>query len=112
MAKKKKGISTPAWITEGYESKEEYEKANKNSSVKTSKTLKKGSLKENKNSKVFRIRECPKCKSDNVGVVVGQDTKDEWECRSCGWRGKDIVSKELDEDEFMKYLDERGEEVA
>ena len=36
MAKKKKGISTPAWITEGYDSKEAYEKA-KGKSSKSSK---------------------------------------------------------------------------
>lgn len=109
MAKKKKGIQTPKWITEGYDSPEEYEKAQGSSSEdKEKKSNKKG----NQKSKTFRVRECPKCKGDDVAVVIGQDTKDEWECKSCGWKGKNILSKELSEEEFMKYLDDKGEEVA
>lgn len=67
--------------------------------------------------KTFKIRKCPKCKSDDVGIVLsGSDSEEgggkEWECHKCKWIGKDIEEKELTEDEFMKYLDERGEEVA
>ncbi|MEJ2267778.1 MAG: hypothetical protein P8X70_01745, partial [Nanoarchaeota archaeon] len=56
MAKKKK-LSTPAWILEGYDSPEEYNKA-------------KGIDTKKKKGKTFRIRECPKCGSDDVGLVL------------------------------------------
>jgi len=103
MAKKNK-LSTPAWIKEGYDSPAAYEKA-------------KGIKKEKKEGKVFKVRECPKCGSDNVGVVLsGSDSEDggggNWECHKCKWSGSDIIQKELSEEEFMKYLDEKGEEVA
>lgn len=106
MAKKGK-LSTPDWIKEGYDSPEEYAKA------------KGEDVKSEKSAKTFKIRECPKCKSDDVGVVLsGSDSEEEsktgkeWECHKCNWKGADIIKKELTEDEFMKYLDERGEEVA
>jgi ribosomal protein L37AE/L43A len=105
MAKKK--LSTPDWILEGYDSPAEYNKA-------------KGIVKERGNrddlkvrssgSKTFNIRECPKCGSDDVGVVVGEVGI--WECHKCKWKGAEIIEKELTEDELMKYLDERGEETA
>ncbi len=101
MAKKKK-LSTPDWIKEGYDSPAEYNKA-------------KGIKKEKKTGKIFKIKECPECGSDDVGVVIGgQEGKGlkDWECRKCNWSGKNIVEKELTEDEFMKYLDEKGEDVA
>ena len=93
MAKNK--LSTPAWVLEGYDSPAEYEKA-------------KGETKTKKSEKTFKIRECPECGSDEVGVVlVGEGKKaDNWECRKCGWKGKGIKEKELIEDEFMKYMDE------
>jgi hypothetical protein len=103
MAKKGK-LSTPAWITEGYDSPEAYNKA-------------KGITKEKKSGKTFKIRECPKCKSNDVGVVLSNSDAEEgggkeWECRKCKWKGADINEKELTEDEFMKYLDDKGEEVS
>lgn len=106
MAKKSK-LSTPEWILEGYDSKEDYEKA-------------KGiSGKNKKEGKTFKIRVCPKCGSDDVGIVLsGSDSEEEsntgkeWECRKCKWKGANVREKELSEDEFMKYLDERGEDVA
>lgn len=104
MAKKSK-LATPEWILEGYNSPAEYEKA-------------KGvSGKSKKEGKVFKIRECPKCGSDDVGVVLsGSDSEEgggkEWECRKCKWTGSNIKEKELTEDEFMEYLDNKGEEVA
>jgi transcription elongation factor Elf1 len=120
MAKISK-IQTPDWVLEGFESKSEYEKSKGiNSSKKT--ISKPSNIKDKKESKpkkssgkVFKIRVCPKCGSDNVGVVLtGEEGKGtgEWECKKCGWTGKNIGEKELDEDEFMKYLDEKGEEVA
>lgn len=100
---KKKGIKTPEWITQGYNSEEEYKKA-KGISSSGSGNKKKG--------KTFKIKECPECESDNVAVVVGQDKKDEWKCNDCGWQGKEITEKELSEEEFLKYLDEKGEPIA
>ena len=106
MAKKKSKLSTPTWILEGYDSEADYNKA-------------KGIDNKKKSGKTFRIRVCPKCKSDEVGIVLSNSDSEEagntgkdWECRKCGWRGSGIEQKELSEDEFMKYLDEKGEEVA
>ena len=97
-------LATPDWVLEGYDSKADYEK---------SKGVKKKKIEE----KTFRIRECPKCGSDDVGVVLsGSDSEDgggkEWECHKCKWKGRDVEEKELTEDEFMKYLDDKGEDVA
>jgi hypothetical protein len=105
MAKKSK-LSTPEWILEGYDSPEEYEKS-------------KGVESKKKTGKTFKIRECPKCESDDVGLVLSNSDAEEaegtgknWECRKCKWVGKDIKEKELTEDELMKYLDDKEEEVA
>jgi C4-type Zn-finger protein len=106
MAKKKAKLSTPTWILEGFDSEADYNKA-------------KGITKEKKEGKVFKIKECPKCESDNIGLVLSNSDAEEdsntgktWECRKCGWTGTEIVQKELTEDEFMKYLDDKGEEVS
>lgn len=96
MAKEK--LKTPDWIVEGYDSPKEYDKT-------------KG-VNKKKNEKTFNIRKCPKCDSDVIGVIVGKESKGEWECYKCKWKGKDVKKKELNEDEFMKYLDEKGEEVS
>ncbi len=100
MAKKPK-IKTPKWILEGYDSEEEYNKD-------------KGIENKKEKGKTFKIRECPKCNSDNVKLVVGDSSKGprKWECNECGWKGVEIIKKELTEDELMKYMDEKGEEVA
>jgi len=105
MAKKSK-LATPEWILQGYDSIEEY---NKSKGVSTKK----------KQGKTFKVRECPECGSDDVGVVLSESDKEEdsgtgqeWECRKCKWKGQDIVVKELNEDELMEYMDKRGEEVA
>ena len=100
MAKKKGKLSTPEWLKEGYDSPAEYEVAQ----GKKTKTKKSG--------KVFKVRKCPDCGSDEVGVVVGRESKDLWECRKCKWEGSNVIIKEFNENEFMKYLDEKGEEVA
>lgn len=71
-------------------------------------------LKKKKEGKTFRVRKCPECGSDEVIVVLsGEEGKGtgEWECKKCKWMGKDIDEEELTEDEFMKYLDDKGEEV-
>jgi hypothetical protein len=101
MAKSK--LVTPDWIKEGYDSPEEYAKAHGKSA------------KKKPEGKTFKVRKCPKCGSDNVNVVLtGEEGKGakEWECRKCKWVGKDIKESELTEEEFMKYLDEKGEEVS
>ncbi len=101
MAKSK--LSTPDWIIEGYDSPEEYAKA-------------KGKPQKKKEGKVFKVKECPKCGSDDVGVVLsGSDSEEgggnEWECRKCKWNGENIKEKGLTEGEFMRYLDDKGEPV-
>lgn len=86
-------LSTPDWILKG----------------KPKPTEKK------KEGKTFKIRRCPKCDSDNVVVLLtGEEGKGrgEWECKKCKWIGKNIKEEELNEDDFMKYLDEKGEEVS
>ena len=104
MAKKKKKLATPDWILEGYDSEEEYNKA-------------KGITTKKKKGKTFNIRECPKCGSDDVGLVLSNSDSekgggDQWKCNKCKWQGSDILKKELTEDELMKYLDEKGEKCC
>ncbi len=65
---------------------------------------------KSKKQKTFKLRRCPKCDSDNVGVVIGENGM--WECKKCGYKGKEIKEEELGEEEFMKHLDEKGEVVA
>lgn len=92
MAKKSK-LATPDWILQ----------------EKTKPLAKK------KSGNSFKIRECPKCHSHDVQVILtGEEGRGtgEWECRKCKWTGKNVVEKQLSEEEFMKYLDEKGEEVA
>jgi len=132
MVKKSK-VQTPAWILEGYDSPAEYEKVK---GVKTGtqpsrsgggaypqegrvalrapETFSKKGL---QGAKTFSIRECPKCRSDDVGLVLSNSDAEEgggkeWECRKCKWKGTNIVKKELTEDELMKYLDSKGEDVS
>jgi hypothetical protein len=98
MAKKNK-LSTPEWILEGYDSKDAWAKD-------------KGVDVKKKKGKTFKIRECPECGSDDVGIVLSNSDSeegggDEWECRKCKWVGSDIVKKELTEDELMEYLDKK-----
>ena len=116
MAKKKEKMKTPDWIIEGYDSKADYEKAKGITSEKKGRSSAYPQA-QNSGAKTFKIRECPKCGSDDVGVVLSNSNAEEgggkeWECRKCKWVGADINEKELTEDEFMKYLDEKGEEVA
>ena len=105
----KNKLTTPIWILKGYDSEADYNKVKGISSEKkshcavSSKTL-------NSKSKTFKVRVCPKCGNDNLKVVIGEVGK--WECHKCGWKGEDATQKELTEEEFMKYLDDKGEEVA
>ena|SRR3990167_778030 len=98
---KKPKLKTPNWILEGYDSEEEY---NKKEGIKTKK----------KGGKTFKLRVCPKCQSDEVKVILGGEEgrgSKGWECKKCKWIGQSIEEKELTEDEFMKYLDKKGEPV-
>lgn len=100
MAKKAK-LETPAWIKEGYDSPEDYAKAQGKS------------VKKKASGKTYKVKICPKCKSENVGVVlVGEEGKGakDWECRKCGWSGRNISEKELSEDDFLDYLDRKEAE--
>ena len=99
-------MKTPDWILEGYDSPADYNKA-------------KGIKTEKKKGKTFKIRECPKCKSDEVGIVLSNSDSEEagntgkqWQCRKCKWIGQNIKEEELSEEEFMKHLDKKGEEVS
>ena len=101
MAKKNK-LATPAWITEGYDSPAEYNKA-------------KGVKTEKKKGKTFGIKECPDCGSDEVGILLGGEEgkgSKGWQCRKCKWEGSNVVEKELTEDELMIYMDSKEEPVA
>ena len=100
MAKGK--LSTPDWIRKGYDSKEAYEK-------------KKGIKNKKREGKTYKIKKCPECSSADINVILtGEEGKGkgEWECKKCKWIGKNIVEEELNEDEFLIYLDAKGEEVA
>jgi formate dehydrogenase maturation protein FdhE len=71
--------------------------------------------KKKEKGKTFKLRKCPKCGGTDVNVIIGGEegkgTRG-WECKKCKWNGKNIDEEEVSEDEFMKYLDEKGEEVA
>ena len=112
MAKKKSKLATPDWILEGFDSRADYEKAHGISSEEKKehhgRTPRAGNALQG--AKTFNIKLCPKCGSDDVQVVIGDVGK--WECKKCGWKGEDIEEEEVNEEEFMKYLDKKGEEVA
>ena len=108
-------LETPDWIKEGFDSKADWEKSHGSSKKK----------KKTDSGKTFKVKKCPECGSYDVNVVLSeQEVGDEdeesssgksagdWECKKCKWNGKDVEEEELTEDEFMKYLDEKGEEVA
>ncbi|GBE19684.1 MAG TPA: hypothetical protein ENG87_02970 [Candidatus Pacearchaeota archaeon] len=100
---KKSKLSTPEWIKEGYDSPEAYSKA-------------KGmGGKKKKEGKTFKVRKCPECGSDEVEIVLGGEEgkgSKGWTCKKCKWNGKDVKEEELTEGEFMKYLDDKGEDVS
>ena len=105
MAKGK--LATPDWIKEGYDSPAAYAKAHGQKEP------------EKEKSKTVKIKVCPKCESHDVAITLSNldfeeesNTGKNWECKKCKWKGSDIKEKKLTEDELMKYLDEKGEEVA
>ena len=105
MAKSK--LKTPDWVLEGYDSPEAYAKAKGKSTP------------NKKEGKVFKIKVCPKCSSDEVAITLSNldseeesNTGKQWECKKCKWTGVNIKEKELSEEELMAHLDKKGEEVA
>jgi len=109
-------INTPEWIIEGYDSPGAWKKAKGIKSEKVAKPKKNAELEKkerasNKKVKSYKIKICPKCKSDEVVVVLnGEERRNlgEWECHKCKWKGRNIDEKELNEDEFMEYVDRKG----
>ncbi len=89
----------------------------KKSKLATPDWILKGGKKPDKKKieKTFKIKKCPKCKSDEVKVMItGEECrggKCNWECSKCKWAGTNIIEEELTEYEFMKYLDEKGEAI-
>ncbi len=51
--------------------------------------------------KKFVVRTCPKCKSKDVGVVLGAIGI--WECHKCKNKGKEFLETEVSEEEFLSY---------
>jgi len=93
-------LKTPEWILMGYKSREEYERE----------TGKKASKK--KEGKIYKIKICPKCKSNEVRIVLSNldseeetNTGKQWECLKCKWKGKNIDEKEVNEDEFLEHIE-------
>lgn len=61
-----------------------------------------------KQEKKFKVKKCPECGSTEVAIVlVGEEGKsaDNWECKACKWKGRNIEEKELTEDEFLEHLE-------
>ncbi|MEA3329639.1 MAG: hypothetical protein U9Q06_02745 [Nanoarchaeota archaeon] len=61
-----------------------------------------------KKEKKYVIKICPKCKSDNIGMVIGGQIGI-WECRDCGFKGPSMIEKEMTEDEYLDYEEKKGE---
>jgi transposase-like protein len=90
MVKKSK-IQTPDWILKG-KSKPSEKKSN---------------------GRMFKIKKCPKCKSDDVSVLLGIEEgkgKGEWACKKCKWQGVNLIEEEVGEEEFLKYLESKEDE--
>lgn len=67
-------------------------------------------MKKSSKEKKFIVRFCPKCKSDNVRVAIGAKVG-MWDCGDCGFRGPSFPEKEMNEEEYFNYLDEKGMEL-
>ena len=64
--------------------------------------------KKKKQGKTYRVKKCPECGSTEVSIVlVGEEGKeaDNWECRACMWKGRNVGEKELTEQEFLEHLE-------
>ncbi len=109
----KNKLKTPDWILKGESKKpkKKSEKTAKNLQANFGATKSKTALSRRKQKGFvgFKLRRCPKCNSDDVKVVIGEVGI--WQCEKCKWKGKDVKEEELDEEEFMKYLDNKGEKI-
>ena len=91
-------MKTPDWILEGFDSRADWERAQGKK------------LSEKKKGKIYKLKVCPKCQSDDVKILLGGEEgrgSKGWECLKCKWAGNTIKEKELTEEEFMKYLDDK-----
>ena len=91
-------LATPDWVLEGYKSKEEH---NKKMGKKTT---------AKKSGKTYKVKKCPKCGSRNVSVIIGSEEGKGvkgWECKRCKWTGKEPADEEVDEDAFLKIMEEK-----
>src|SRR3989344_7170646 len=109
-------LSTPEWILEGYDSPAEWKKAKglgaaPSKKAATPKKEKKSSKSEKGKTRTFKVRACPKCKSDIVKVVVGEEAKGLWICESCKWKGRNVEELEMSEDDFIQYLEDKEKKV-
>ena len=86
-------LTTPDWILKGKKSRPSVA------------SLKKKPTEKKKEGKKYKVKKCPKCGSTEVHIVlVGEEGKkpENWECRACKWKGRNIEEKEMSEDEFLK----------
>ena len=91
-------LETPAWITEGYDSKADWERAHGKKAT------------PKKSGKTYKVKVCLKCGSNNIGVILGGEEGRGslgWECKKCKWQGKAPKDKELSENEFLKLEEEK-----
>jgi transposase-like protein len=63
-----------------------------------------------KKEKKYMIRYCPRCKSEDVAMALGERIGT-WECKKCKYKGIDFSEKELSEEEYLDYLDKQGFEL-
>ncbi|MFA6022731.1 MAG: hypothetical protein WC781_01445 [Candidatus Pacearchaeota archaeon] len=64
-----------------------------------------------KKEKKFIIKYCPRCKSEDVAIAIGERVG-VWQCRKCKYKGIDFTEKELSEEEYLAYLDKQGFELG
>ena len=88
-------LTTPNWVKEGFDSKADWEKTQ-------------GINKKKISGKIFKLKKCPKCKSTEISIVlVGEEGKraDNWECKKCKWKGRNVLVEEVGEEEFLEALE-------
>ena len=89
---RKSKLSTPAWILEGFDSEEEY---NKKKGIKSKPKAKTG--------EEFHVKVCPQCRSRDVSVVAREVGV--WECKKCKWKGRNIEEESVSEEEYFKIIE-------
>ena len=56
-----------------------------------------------KTERELNVKICPKCKSRDVEVVIGEVGM--WECKRCKWKGTDIGEEVVSEEEYFKIIE-------